>query len=38
MDLITGFTTRPKPMTAEQLAHEQLLLQARVGDLVEVSL
>lgn len=37
MDLITAFTARPKPMTAEQLAHEQLLLQARVGDLVEVN-
>lgn len=36
MDLITGFTARPKPMTAEQLAHEQLILQARVADLIEV--
>ncbi len=36
MDLITAFTTRPKPMSAEELAHEQLLLQTRVADLVEV--
>lgn len=36
MDLITAFTTRPKPMPAEELAHEQLLLQARVADLIEV--
>lgn len=36
MDLITAFTTRPKAMTAEELAHEQLLLQTRVADLIEV--
>jgi hypothetical protein len=36
MDLITAFTTRPKAMSAEELAHEQLLLQTRVADLIEV--
>ena len=36
MDLITAFTGRPKPMSAEELAHEQLLLQTRVADLIEV--
>eukprot|EP00624_Nannochloropsis_granulata_P000513 evm.model.NODE_1193_length_18015_cov_29.075548.6 len=36
MDLITAFTARPKAMSAEKLAHEQLLLQTRVADLIEV--